>query len=248
VSLTDVGERFYEGCETIFLETINLESIAASYSGECAGNLRLGASDNICNYLIPKFIRNFLKRHPKVNLKLFAGTSTAIKTEIMAERAELGLFYTPLSASESFLESERLGLVKFDLVIGNSIKGIGDPFRVDDFSSLEFVGSMSQEYGQPYPALKMLNTIGIRPVHFIETNNQETQKRLVMGGCGFSIIPRPMIRKEVESGKLRTVETPKLIGEYLHLVQRKGRLLSKPAAAFKKRLISELDASGWFEH
>jgi DNA-binding transcriptional LysR family regulator len=85
-----------------------------------------------------------------------------------------------------------------------------------------------------YPAMEMLTDLGIKPKVAVETNNQESQKRIVLQGTGFTVVPKHMVEHEVQTGDLYRVATPKKIGLPVLMVQRKNQELSKPALVFRK--------------
>lgn len=231
VRLTPVGQRFYASCQQIFGEIQNLTHLIAHEREECAGDLSIGASDNVCNYLLPEIFGPFYKRHPKVSLKLFSGTSEDIKKELLEGRVELGIFYA--QPSEPQLMAESMGFVEFVIVTAGK-----RAVSFQELAELPFVGSRATDYSKQYPVLKMLNSVGVKPKTVIETNNQETQKRLALKGLGYTVVPIHMVRAEIAAGKARVTKLPKRIGSQLYLVTRKNKTLSKPALMFRSHLLA----------
>ncbi len=231
VTLTQTGRRFFESCEQIFREVDGLAGFLANSREECSGELLIGASDNLCNHVLPKILIAFGKAHPKVTTKLFAGTSEDIKANLLAGRADLGVFYTP--ATEPAFEQERLAFIPFVLVTAR-------PATFEELKQLPCVGSRVVDYSRPYPALRMLQSVGLRPTTFFETNNQETQKRMVLEGYGYTLVPRHMVLAEVASRKLHIVKAPKRIGAHIILCRKRGRSLPKPALLFQEVLRATL--------
>lgn len=223
VSLTEPGRHFFERCDLIFKETQGLREYVKDYNKECSGYLRVGASDNICNYLLPNKIQDFSQKFSRVKVELFSGTSTAIKKQLIEEDIELGLFYTSLSESErAKLECERVQFVEF--VVASPIKM--------KIQNLSYVGSRTQDYDGCSPAEKMLKSLNLNPKKYIESNNQETQKRMVLAGAGFSVMPYHMLVEEAQSGKVGILRAEKKMGTDLLLVKRRGRILSKAGKEF----------------
>src|SRR5437764_346716 len=68
VRLTEVGKIFYSSCDHIFREIANLKTRLSLQNDECIGDLLVGASDNICNYVLPRVLRSYRVEYPKVNL------------------------------------------------------------------------------------------------------------------------------------------------------------------------------------
>lgn len=245
VRLTEMGKIFFRSCQNIFDEIGNLKREIERSKSECAGDLSIGASDNLCNYVLPKLLPSFCQTYPKVKVKLFSGTSSAIRADIQEGKSELGLFYTPVQ--EKDFETEKIGFVEFAIVA--SIKGELDSsknFKPDLLENLGYIGSRIDDYAKPYPACQMMiETLGIKPNLIFETNNQETQKRMTIEGHGYTVVPLFMVIEEIKKGRLIRVTTPRPIGSHLYFVKKKNRSLSKRALLFfqylKKKLQVALD-------
>ena len=82
----------------------------------------------------------------------------------------------------------------------------------------------------------MLCSIGLKPTVIVETNNQETQKRLVIKGYGYTVVPKFMIESELREGTLMAVSISRKIGSKVYLVKKKNRTLTKPALLFENHL------------
>jgi DNA-binding transcriptional LysR family regulator len=227
VELTPAGRRFLASCEVIFAELDRLRQSVITEREDCVGQLALGASDNVCNYLMPTLLDPFLARYPKVTTALFSGTSDAIAREILENEAELGLFYT--KPRDARLVAEPICFVEFVVVSRARLQR-------QELTRTPYVGSRSADYVKRYPALQMLASLGIRPTVVIATNNQETQKRLALAGLGYTVVPRFMVQKELDRGEAVIVTRSKRIGSQLFLVTRKGRTLSGPAERFAQHL------------
>lgn len=240
VTLTRDGELFYRSCERIFAEVEQLAQDSRSLSQECQGELAIGASDNICNYLLPKLIPSFWEKHPKVNFNLLSGTSQTVKEDLIAGRSELGLFYTP--ADEPVFETRKLAFVEFALLCSTKNLLFKNAKTADPklLEKAYYIGSRRADYPSLFPAMQRLVALGIRPKLFFETNNQETQKRLAMEEMGYTVLPLFMVQEEIRAGKLKILTTPKKIGKDILLVTRKNRHLSRPAREFIKKLEAEL--------
>ena len=240
VRLTPTGQRFFESCERVFAEIEGLRSDLLRQGDECAGELAVGASDNLCNYLLPGMLSEFCAQYPGVSARIFGGTSTGIVSELIEGRIELGAFYTPVK--DARLSVEELGSIEFWLIAPP-----GTAANKDALKRMAFVGSRRVDYNSPYPALRMLSELGIRPDpkhdRIVEANLQETQKRMVMKGMGYSLVPAHMVREEAERGLLEVISTRKRVSSPLYWVRKKGRTLSIPAEKFEEHFRTALKAA-----
>ena len=58
---------------------------------EYTGELRLGASTTIAQYVLPPLLASFIKKFPQVNLSLMNGNSREIEAALQEHRIDLGL-------------------------------------------------------------------------------------------------------------------------------------------------------------
>jgi DNA-binding transcriptional LysR family regulator len=88
----------------------------------------------------------------------------------------------------------------------------------------------------------MLQSLGVDPTVVVETNNQETQKRLALAGLGYTVVPKFIVEKELERGEAVSANLTKRIGATLLLLTRKGRTLSRPAELFAAHVRTTVPA------
>ncbi len=239
VTLTEAGKVYFQSCEAVFGEIGELRKKMGEWGGEVSGDLSIGASDNLCNYVLPELLQRFSEKNRKVTLKLFSGTSTQIRDQLRRGKTDIGVFYT--ASREPGFRSERIGFVEFVVVCSTKSRiGRMSPLRLSSLGAEGYVGCWSEDYVQPYPTFGMLGSIGIKPTISFESNSQETQKRIVIRGEGYAVLPRFMVEAEVRARLLRIVPTPRSIGTEVYLVTRKGKTLSRAANLLAEALRSDL--------
>lgn len=235
IALTPVGRSLFQRLQPIFEEIGNLRSVIEKEKDECAGELKIGCSDNVGNYILPEVFHDFLVEYPNARPLLFGGTSESIQAEMVKSNVELGLFYAV--SREDVFHYERLGFVEFVVVHAPNGKS---RLHLKDLAKNIYVSSRSTDYGKPFPALRMLQSLGIVPRHVFESSQQETQKRLVLKGIGYGVFPKFMVKNELETGALKLVSIPKKIGSEIYLVRRKNRTLSRTADVFAATLKNKI--------
>ncbi|MGK5084036.1 LysR family transcriptional regulator [Bdellovibrionota bacterium FG-1] len=236
VTLTESGRAYYESCHLIFQEIVNLRVTASALKAGCAGELSLGASDNLCNYIFPQLFVQFWKKYPDVRVNLFNGTSESIKKEMIEGRAELGVFHTPVQ--DGAFEVTKLAFAEFSIVCSPKNRLLGK-LELADPAVLEkayFVGSRMTDYLKPYPAWVMLKSLRIVPKLFFETNSQETQKQMALQEYGYAVLPTFMVKQELASGRLKALKPSRCIGSDILLVKKRKRTLSRPVRVFEEFL------------
>ena len=82
---------------------------------EYIGELKLGASTTIAQYVLPPLLGSFIGKFPQVNLSLLNGNSREIEAALQEHRIDLGLvegvFRLPNLKYTTFLEDELVAVV-----------------------------------------------------------------------------------------------------------------------------------------
>ncbi|MBI3534255.1 MAG: substrate-binding domain-containing protein, partial [Deltaproteobacteria bacterium] len=175
----------------IFMKLLVLRALQRLLKKGWVGNLSLGASDNLCNYVLPSLFGKFCKLYPQIKVNLLSSTSREIKNELLTRYLELGIFYT--HPREAHFLTKKIGFVEFVIIVPGKR-------RPNDLYQAPHIGCGGVEYVKSYPVLKMLKYLGIHPDIEFEVSSQETQKRLVQEGLGYAVVPRFMVTQEVEKG------------------------------------------------
>jgi DNA-binding transcriptional LysR family regulator len=238
VRLTEVGRRYLESCETIFNEFEKLHRVSESHKSGVSGSVTLGASDNLCNHVLPPLFRKFLGKYPEAQIKLHSGTAPSIKAEISLGKSDFGLFYTPVE--EVGFDVQEVGFVEFVIVVsGELMRGVQKSSVTEMLQGIGYVGSRIGDYDKPYPALRMLSSVGLKPKLILETNSQESQKKLAMQGIGYAVLPLFMVKEELRARSLMRIECSKRIGTELLVAKKKGRTLPLAADALSRFLVEK---------
>ena len=91
ISLTEAGKLLQEHSEKILEDYKRLEYEMHLLHNEYIGDLKLGASTTISQYVLPPLLANFIAKFPQVNLSLLNGNSREIEAALQEHRIDLGL-------------------------------------------------------------------------------------------------------------------------------------------------------------
>ena len=91
ISLTGSGKLLVKHAEAIHEQYQHLEYAMHQLTGDMVGELRLGASTTIAQYVLPPILARFIELHPQVKLSLISGNSREIEDAIESHRIDLGL-------------------------------------------------------------------------------------------------------------------------------------------------------------
>lgn len=115
ITLTPAGKLLLEHSERILEDYKRLEFEMHSLQNKITGELRLGASTTVAQYVLPPLLAKFCEKFPQVSLSLLNGNSRAVEEALEEHRIDLGLVegivrqpnlkYTP------FLQDELVAVV-----------------------------------------------------------------------------------------------------------------------------------------
>lgn len=231
VVLTEEGKRVYSAAKDI------LERVEALQEHRMEGEeevLRIGTSTVPAQYLLPKLLSGFLKKHAAVRYILRRGDSEQILSCVRKGEVRIGLTgYRDGDRALVFQEIARDHLV---LITENS----------EAYRALQAAGQQGQDLlhlpmiareessGTQHAADAFLQRLGVREPHVVaRMDNPETIKTSVAEGLGVSVISDLAVSAEVKAGKLLAFPfTPQEEARKLYLVWRRDALLTSTEIRF----------------
>ncbi|WP_300694952.1 LysR family transcriptional regulator [uncultured Bacteroides sp.] len=207
ISLTESGKLLLEHCDRILEDYKRLEYEMHLLNNEYTGELRLGASTTIAQYVLPPLLAQFIKKFPQVNLSLMNGNSREVETALQEHRIDLGLVegvhrspnlkYTP------FLEDELVAVVH-----AKSKLSVSDELAPEDLTDIPLVlrerGSGTLDVIER--ALSQHN-IKLSALHVLMyLGSTESIKLFLESTDCMGIISIRSICKELAAGTFRVVE------------------------------------------
>lgn len=238
IELTVQGKVLYEHTIKIFNEIEQASEHIQEVDRKLKGTIQIGVSDNIANYFLPKTIATFAKSHPEVNFNIFTGTSIEIKRKLLNQEIRFAFFYTPLSEEEkNNLSSQKIAEIPFTLVMSAKAKNTPDRFSKKFLETQRYIGSRHSDYSRKFPAQLIHEELGLKTTSYIQTNNQETQKKLVLANLGYTIIPRHVVEDEINRGILKELKTEIPLKSRIYCVELKNFDLNKLETTFKEEIL-----------
>ena len=96
VQLTPAGKIILERARKILKEAEGLSEWVRSYKGEIEGTISVGIIPTLAPYILPLFGSQFLKKYPRIKLKIWEYTTEQIVHHLKAGTLDMGLLATPL--------------------------------------------------------------------------------------------------------------------------------------------------------
>ena len=91
IALTHSGRLLMEHCETILEAYNRLEFEMNLLRNEYRGELRLGASTTIAQYVLPALLAKFIEKFPHITVSMFNGNSREVEQALQEHRIDLAL-------------------------------------------------------------------------------------------------------------------------------------------------------------
>lgn len=118
IALTPAGKILLGYAEQTGELLLHAEQEIALLDGVHAGNLALGASTTVAQYVLPRLLSEFCRRHPRVRPTLISGNTEKIVEAIEKQKIVLGLIEGPAQnphvRTEPFLKDELVAIAAAD--------------------------------------------------------------------------------------------------------------------------------------
>jgi LysR family transcriptional regulator, transcriptional activator of the cysJI operon len=204
--------------------------------GEAAGELRIGASLTITQYVLPRMLGDFLRLHPRIRLDVRSANTEHIVAALSAGEIDLGLIEGPVSSREVF--RQRFLEDRMVLIVGRRFpwpqKG------TVPVHALTQVPLLMRERGSGSRRVVelALRRAGLRWRDLriaLELDSIVAIVSAVEAGLGAGFVSEWAIRKEVRLGTVRVVPVDGLdIRRDFTLIRAIGPAPAGPAGAFER--------------
>ncbi len=241
VILTEEGKRVYSAAKDILARMEALQEHRTEGEEEL---LRIGTSTVPAQYLLPKLLAGFLKKHPAAKYILRRGDSEHILSCIQKGEVRIGLTgYRNGDRSLVFQEIARDHLV---LITENSesFRTMQDEGKTGkDLLQLPLI-AREESSGTQHAADAFLQRMGVECPHIVaRMDNPESIKASVAEGIGVSLISDLAVSAEVRAGKLLSFPfTPQPEERKLYIVWRKDALLTSLELKFIQHVKTQTSA------
>ncbi|MDQ2833915.1 MAG: LysR substrate-binding domain-containing protein [Acidobacteriota bacterium] len=229
------------------MKTLSEEAIAvvAAAYGQQAGELALGASQTIGQYLLPSLIAGFLKSYPKVRVTAISGNTDEVIEALLRHTIQLALIEGPAHRKDLHVESFMEDFLV--LVVPAAHEWAGqevDPaaLRTEPLLGREF-GSGSRRVVE-----QALEGVGLRAKDLtlgMEFDSTEGLLSAVEAGLGITFVSRWAVRNQLSLGTLKLAHVKGLkLSRRFSLAYPAGPEATGSVGAFRRFLLSHgLDQS-----
>jgi LysR family transcriptional regulator, transcriptional activator of the cysJI operon len=232
VALTPQGSVLLRYARKISALAAQAEHELGAEGGQFSGELSLGVSTTIAQYVLPRLIGAFLDEHPRVQLGLRSGNTEQVVELVLDGNVTIGLIEGP--ARERGVHTEPFMRDELVLIVPPN----SDPSH---FSAQQLLSSSllmrEQGSGSRHVVEAALEKSGLKLKSFksvMDLDSTEAIKSAVEAGLGVGFVSRWAISKELELGALRVAQVRGLtMARHFSLVTRTGPTQQGLPGAFR---------------
>jgi DNA-binding transcriptional LysR family regulator len=234
VTLTPAGELLYKYAKDILGLYASARRDINAMIGLVKGNLSIGASTTVGNYLLPSVIVSFRKNHPRIWTNLVVGNTKVIVEKLLSGEIDLGIVEGDVAKHNLVVEK----LIPDEMVVIMSPDHEWAKRKNLSISELSKEPLIMREKGSGTRQMveKFLEENQVSPDSLKVTlvlGSTEAIKTAVEDGLGISILSAWAARKEIKAGLLvaNTFKDARLT-RYFSLIQRKKGFTSHTLGEF----------------
>jgi DNA-binding transcriptional LysR family regulator len=211
-----------------------LQHRAASAPDTLTGELRLGASNTVGNYLVGDLLGDFIAAYPEVSVQLRVANTDAIVDDVLRHELDLGCVEGPVDHRQletvPWREDALVVCARPDHPLTHRRR-----LAAGDFEGTSWIlrepGSAMRAHGE-----RLLAELpSVRVV--LELGQVEAIKQAVAAGLGLAVLPRLALGDALAAGRMAVLPTPFLpLHRQMSLVMRRGRYRGPLMDAFLSRV------------
>lgn len=235
VTLTALGQVLWERAKGLL--ALKRETIAAldHFQGRVSGELLIGGSNIPGEYILPRKLGAFIKKHPEVKPILRIGDSAGIVEAVLDGKVEIG--FVGFKGDDGRLSFQKIW--KDEMVLAVPKNHPWSRLKTVELQDLQKEGFISREGGSG--TLRSFRRLLTRKGHepeevlrvIMELGSTESIKEALIAGFGISILSRTSIQREIQDGFLKEIPIRglKLERDFYQVIHRQ-RTLSPVSHAF----------------
>ena len=194
MSLTEVGETFYAGCQRVVEEAEQAERSVGALQAEPRGEIRLAASVSLGQFQIAPRLPAFLARYPKLRLRM---DLTDRVVDIVSEKFDLAVRISGRLADATLVQ-RRLCPIRFVVCAAPSyLDGRGVPREPAELARHNCLGVGASPWHLMLPRER-----GVRLQGDLNVDNGDALRRIAVLGHGIVCLPTYLVGEDLHAGRL----------------------------------------------
>lgn len=239
IALTEAGKTLLAHARRIAALTMAAQAEIGKLKGEERGELSIGASTTIAQYVLPRLLGDFTKTNPAIRISVLGANTARIVDGVLDATLALGLIEGPSLRRD--LKVERFLADQIAVIAPSHHEWVGHVIGADRFSQEKLIlredGSGTRRVVEA--ALRRAGLRLKRTNISMVLDSTEAIKSAVEAGLGIGFVPRRAIQKELKLGTLAELIVDGLkIERYFSILLPRGPEPGGPAGAFLRFLRS----------
>ena len=235
--LTEAGMTFLQFSREVTNKIRDVDRKLKDVGSGTAGEVRIGATDSIAAYLLPKIIAQLLRKHPRINIYIVTEIARRLFEFVREGEVDFALtlpdnrprdlLVKPLvEEAFCFVASPKHPLARTTLASKDQLRNVA------------FVAGQ-RGTGHDTMVQRVLDRAGIYDYEItVRISTYEGVKRLLYEGRGVSVLPTFAVQDEIKEKKLVRIKTKGInLGTTLFLVKRPDSP-SAPAVSLAENFIA----------
>lgn len=199
LSLTDIGQAYYQRCKHILEEVAVAEGAVGKDRETVIGVLKVSAPLTFGTLHLAQHWGEFLERHPLLELDL---TLLDRRVDLVGEGYDLAIRIAP-QQEDSSLISRKLASSRMVMCASPKyLEKYGTPQTLAELSRHEFIGYSYSPTGDVWKFKSDKKTDGVRVRPRLRVNNGDTCRLAALQGLGITVQPSFIVNEDVATGKL----------------------------------------------
>lgn len=209
VTLTQAGIILYSYTKNILSLHNELKFELSRLKGNTKGELRLGASTTIAQYVIPTALAKFHSRYPEISISLYNENTEVIEQKLLNNEIDIGL----VEGKPTNSDIKYSPFINDELVIFTSAQHKKtNPLSLEEFLKLPLIlrerGSGTLEIIEK--TLQM-NNISMKDLNILMyLGSTEAIKTYIKTGTGAGIVSRYALEQDIQGKTFHILEIPSM--------------------------------------
>ncbi|MFW5719828.1 MAG: LysR family transcriptional regulator [Candidatus Dojkabacteria bacterium] len=210
VTPTKVGEMVYEDAREVLRQVQCIRHKVARKARLVDNTIRMGMIDNVGMMLFGKLYSRFVQKYPEVQLHFHVHNSSVLIELVEGRKIDFAVITGQARELSRGIVSQEFAVEQLTLIARPDVAR-----RIHSREAIQRVKFVSYNRSSTTHSLilKKLQQLGVQASFYAYSASPELIVQLVQNGMGVAFLPRNLISKQLESGKLAEVQLDNFIVE-----------------------------------
>ncbi|WP_019911145.1 LysR family transcriptional regulator [Paenibacillus sp. HW567] len=236
VRMTEAGTILYRHAKQILSHYEEADREIRLLQHEVTGNLHIGASFTIGEYILPVRLAEFAKQYPQVNLQVTIGNTEEIIASVRANILDVGFIEGETEDTDltiiPYMKDEMIVIAPAGHPLANNIL-VESAMLQDQTWVLREHGSGTRAFSDHF-----LEASGLSVKRTYVFNSSQGVKEAVSAGLGLGMVSRWIVRKELASGEISELRLRRrLLEREFLIIRHKDNPAGMAVSMFVQKLL-----------